>query len=105
MPLDPSGPRLGHRGSETSPAKSLLSKALMVIGGTVALASAFLLSIAFLAIGLAIVLIGGGYLWWKTRDLRKQLRAGMQQQAPAPAQSKSGRIIEGEAVSIERTRR
>ncbi len=103
MPLDPPGPRLGHRGAQTSPAKSLLSKVLMVIGGTVALASAFLLSIAFLAIGLAIVLIGGGYLWWKTRDLRRQLRARMNEQVPE--QRKSGRIIEGEAVSIERTRR
>ena len=105
MPRDPPGPRVGHRGSETPPAMSLLSKSLMVIGSTVAVASAFLLTIVFLAIGLAVALIGGGYLWWKTRDLRKQLRARMDEQAPAQPKAGRGRIIEGEAVPIERTGR
>jgi hypothetical protein len=59
------------------------------------LASGFVLSLTFLAIMLvvvlAVVLTFGGYLWWKTRDLRKEIRARMQ---PQPA----GDIIEGEVI-------
>jgi hypothetical protein len=48
------------------------------------------------------VLTVGGYLWWQTRELRRQMRARMQEQShPRP----SGRIIEGEVLSQERTRR
>lgn len=71
-------------------------------------ASAFVLSLVFLAIGFVIVLIGGGYLWWKTRELRKQMRERMQnvrmqeQFRPKPGSN----VIEGEVVSSsERTRR
>jgi ABC-type bacteriocin/lantibiotic exporter with double-glycine peptidase domain len=85
--------RIAYRGSAISQAKQLVLKALVVIGGTVMLVSAFLVSLVFVAIGLAVVLIFGGYLWWKTRDLRRQLRAQMQGQSQ-PA----GRVIEGEVI-------
>jgi O-antigen/teichoic acid export membrane protein len=98
MPLDQPGARIGYRGGVASRARQLASKALLVLGGTLMLASAFALSLVFLAIGLAVVLTVGGYLWWQTRDLRKQLRERMQ---TAPA----GRVIEGEVISRDQTRR
>lgn len=93
MDIDEPRARIGYRGSAMSRGKQIAVKALVVLGGTLMLASAFVLSLVFLAIGLAVVLIGGGYLWWQTRELRRQLRARMQ---PQPA----GDVIEGEVVSV-----
>ena len=64
------------------------------------LAGAFVISFVFLAIGLAVVLIFGGYLWWKTRALRGQLRARMQAHSQP-----GGQVIEGEVIPDDRTRR
>jgi hypothetical protein len=77
-------------------------KALAVLGGAVMLVSAFVVSLAFLAIGLAVVLTAGGYLWWQTRELRRQLRTGMQEQSQPRS---AGEVIEGEVISRDRTRR
>jgi hypothetical protein len=96
--------RIAYQGGALSQAKSLVLKALVVLGGTVMLASAFVVSLVFVAIGLAIVLIFGGYLWWKTRDLRKQLRAQMHAQMHEHSRPR-GQIIEGEVISSEPTRR
>jgi uncharacterized iron-regulated membrane protein len=92
--------RIAHRGSAISRAKHLALKTFVILGGAVMLASAFLVSLVFVAIALAVVLIFGGYLWWKTRELRSELRARMQGQSQ-PA----GRVIEGEVISREQTRR
>ena len=92
--------RIGYRGSAVSRVKDLALKSLVVLGGALILASAFVLSLVFLSIGLAVVLVFGGYLWWKTRELRRQMRAQMQAQSQ-PA----GQIIEGEVISPERIRR
>jgi len=100
MHLDEPRARIAYRGSAVSRAKQLALKTLVVLGGTVMLAGAFLVSLVFVAIGLAVVLIVGGYLWWKTRDLRAQLRERMQGQSQ-PA----GRVIEGEVISQEQPRR
>ncbi len=86
--------RIGHRGGVISRAKQLALKTVVVLGGAVVLVSAFVVSVTFIVIGLAVVLTFGGYLWWQTRDLRKQLRARMQ---PQPG----GEIIEGEVISRE----
>src|SRR5512134_1958579 len=100
MHLDDPRARIAYRGSAMSRAKQLALKTFVVLGGTVVLASAFVVSLVFVAIGLAVVLGFGGYLWWKTRELRRQLRAQMQgQHQPA------GEIIEGEVIPLERTRR
>ncbi len=104
MNLDEPHARLGHRGSAISRAKQLALKGLVFVGGAVMLVSAFVVSLTFLAIGLVVVLIAGGYLWWQTRDLRRQLRARMQEQSQPEPQSR-GQVIEGEVVSRESTRR
>jgi protein-S-isoprenylcysteine O-methyltransferase Ste14 len=100
--MNPDEPRarIAYRGSAITQAKHLVLKALIVVGGTVMLVSAFMVSLIFVAIGLAVVLLFGGYLWWKTRELRKQLRVRMQEQSQ-PA----GRVIEGEVIPQDRTRR
>jgi len=100
MHLDEPRARIGYRGSAVSRAKHLALKALVVLGGAVTLVSAFLLSLVFVAIGLAVVLTVGGYLWWQTRELRRQMRARMQGQ-----QQSAGDVIEGEVISPERDRR
>jgi 4-hydroxybenzoate polyprenyltransferase len=102
MQLDEPRERIGYRGSAVSRAKVLAAKALVVLGGTLVLASAFVLSFVFLAIGLAVVVIVGGYLWWKTRDLRRQIRAGMREQSQPRS---AGDVIEGEVISHDRTLR
>jgi len=52
----------------------------------VLLVGAFVASVFVFAIVATAVLLVGGYLWWKTRELRRQLRA------------QKGRVIEGEVV-------
>jgi hypothetical protein len=94
--------RIGYQASALSRAKNLALKGLLVLGGAVTLVSAFVVSLVFVAIGLAVVLAVGGYLWWQTRDLRKQLRARMQEQSYSRP---GGVIIEGEVISREPTRR
>lgn len=101
MQFDHERPRLGHRGSVSSRAKDVLLKTVAVIGGGIALAGAFVLSLAFFAIAFAAILIVGGYLWWKTRAIRKQVRASMQdqmQQSQPPDD-----IIEGVVISRQHT--
>ena len=39
----------------------------------------------------------GGYLWWQTRELRRQMRERMQEQPEF-----AGDVIEGEVISHER---
>ena len=92
--------RIAYQGSAISRAKQLALKVFIVLGGTVVLASAFVVSMVFVAVGLVVVLSFGGYLWWKTRELRSQLGARMQEQ-----QQPAGRIIEGEVIPLERIRR
>jgi hypothetical protein len=88
--------RIGYRGSAVSRAKTLALKGVLVIGGALTLASAFVVSLVFVAIGFAVVLAVGGYLWWQTRELRRQMRARMQEQSQPRW---AGRIIEGEVIS------
>jgi hypothetical protein len=100
MQIDEPRTRIGYRGSAVSRAKHLALKTLVFLGGALMLASAFVLSVVFLATGLAVVLTVGGYLWWQTRELRRQMRARMQGQPRF-----AGEVIEGEVISHERTRR
>jgi ABC-type Fe3+ transport system permease subunit len=104
MHLDEPRARNSYQGSAISRAKQLALKSLVVLGGALMLASAFVVSVVFLAIGLAVVLTFGGYLWWKTRELRRQMRARVQGQSE-PQPRFAGDIIEGEVISQERTRR
>ena len=102
MQLDEPRARIGYRDTTISRVKLLAVKAFVVVAGVLTLASAFVLSLVFVAIGLVAVLGVGGYLWWKTRDLRRQMRERMQE----PLQARyADDVIEGEVISDVRTPR
>ena len=88
--------RIGYQDSAISRVKNFALKAFVVLGGAVLLASAFAISLVILVIALAVVLTFGGYLWWKTRELRRQMRERMQEQRQSPP---VGEVIEGEVIS------
>lgn len=78
-------------------APSLLGRIAAIILGAVFLTLAFMFSLALLAVAAVAGLLIGGYLWWKSRTLRKQIQEQMQQQMRA--QTPSGAlIIEGEVI-------
>jgi hypothetical protein len=86
---NPERPRLGYRdGRFGVRAPSLLTKVLAVVGGALVLVGAIAVSLVLFAIVLTGVVVFGTYLWWKTRDLRKQLRA----------RADEASIIEGEVI-------
>ncbi len=96
MQFDQGPQRLGYRGSVGSRAGDVLVKVVAVTAGIVLLMSAFVLSLVFFAVAFTVVLVAGGYLWWKTRDLRKQMRAQMQEQMQ-PRRSDDD-VIEGVVI-------
>lgn len=69
---------------------------------------ALMFSAVLLTIVLIVVVFGGTYLWWKTRELRKQMRnfppptqtATMQGDAFA-GEMFEGEVIEGEAIRVD----
>jgi hypothetical protein len=83
----------GPRGSLPAGKPGLLRKLAAFTLGAVALAGAFMISVVVLAVVATVGVVGGVYVWWRTRELRKrvaeQMRAREQEQ---------GRVIEGEVV-------
>lgn len=86
--------------------RKLLTVALLSVFAVVAL----MFSAVLLGLLLVLATVGGAYLWWRTRKLRRQFRAmqdGLRQMQEYSAQREvareepaSGRIIEGEAVYV-----
>ena len=66
----------------------LLGKVAAAVLGTIALVVAFMFSVVALAVVSVIVLIAIGYVWWKTRDLRRRLREN----------PPGGRVIDGDVI-------
>jgi membrane protein implicated in regulation of membrane protease activity len=66
----------------------LLGRLIAFAIGALLLIAAFMVSVVVFAIALAGALVIGGYLWWKTRELRRQMR----ERPPG------GHVIEGEAI-------
>jgi len=72
-------PRLGPgRRARTGSAPGLLSRIVGIALGTVVLAASLVVSVAVFAVLIVVAVIAGGYLWWRTRDLRRQVREQMQ---------------------------
>ena len=99
------------------PGQGPLARVLALLGAALALVLAFTFSLVFLAVVAVAGLLVWGYVWWKTRELRRQLRAagidgtsglggldgfarpaGQRDGAQPPAAT--GEIIEGEAVRV-----
>lgn len=70
------------------PAPGLMRKALAFATGAVLLAAGLIFSLLVLVVVTTGALMLWGFLWWKTRELRRELRAN----------PPGGRVIEGEAV-------
>ncbi len=79
---------------------------------TIALAGvALMFSAVLLAVILIVVVFGGSIFWWKTRELRKQMKQHMQNFQPLSGANKQsdifadaelkGQVIEGEAVRVD----
>jgi len=70
----------------------------LVVVSIVVVLAAFLF--VYIVIFAAVLL---GYLWWRTRTLRKNLRNVSQDSAPQGSDSQGGYVIEGEVIRETRT--
>lgn len=69
---------------------------LTLLAGVILLILGFMFSVVILAVIAVIGLVAWGYLWWKTRKLRRSMKTKMQAQ--------NGQIIDGEAIIVEEYR-
>ena len=72
---------------------SLLRKVVGATLGLAALVGAFMLSVVVLAVVATAGVIGGAWLWWRTRELRKRMTEQMRAREQA-----EGRVIDGEVI-------
>ena len=96
MQFDQERPLLGQRRGVYSTAMNVIVKVAAVTAGAIMLISALVLSIVFVVGAVAVLLVVGGYFWWKTRDVRKQMREQMRTQVRPPFAQ--GDVIEGVVV-------
>ena len=102
------------------PRQGPLARVLALLGAALALVLAFTFSLVFLAVVAVAALAIWGYVWWKTRELRRQLRAAgingvnglgglggadglagaAGRREGAQESAARGEIIEGEAVRV-----
>lgn len=91
----------------------LLRKAVTVVATALVVGVALMFSAVLLTVILCIGAVTFAYLWWKTRALRKQMRARMQDFPPHGANVEretftgdafAGEVIEGEAVRVDEPR-
>ena len=81
-----------------------LQKLLAAVVGLGVLALGLMFSAVLLVAGVVIGLFVWGYLWWKTRELRRAMRAARATAAHRSPPPAGGDIIEGEAVRVEEIR-
>ena len=100
MQFDQQRPLLGQRRGVNSTAMNAIVKVAAVIAGAIMLISALVLSIVFVVGALAVLLVIGGYFWWKTREVRKQMREQMRTQMGPQMRTRfaQGDVIEGVVV-------
>ncbi|MCB1915129.1 MAG: CPBP family intramembrane metalloprotease [Rhodocyclaceae bacterium] len=107
MPIpDPRFDRLLQGQSARPQGGNWLQKAGAVVVTLVVFALAMTFSVVLFAVVASIGLLVWGYLWWKTRDLRKAMREHVRAQqdtggrtggAPGPATTR-GDVLEGEVI-------
>jgi predicted membrane protein len=78
----------------------LFTRILTVAAGVLVLIGAVAISFVVFVIALAVLIMVGGYVWWKTRHLRRQLKEQLNaQRSDTPrADVPRGDIIEGEVI-------
>lgn len=92
----PDDPRIPY---QTPQRPGLLAKALTLLVTTALLVLGFMFSLLLVGFAVALALIAWGYLWWKTRRLRRHLRE--QAASMDRAGTADGSVFEGEAVRVE----
>jgi uncharacterized membrane protein len=83
-----------------SPAKSagLLRKLVALIVTATLVGLVLMFSVVLLAIIIVVGAIAGIYLWWKTRELRKQMRDFASRAAVREEKARENDVIEGEVI-------
>lgn len=91
MRIDEEQPKLYGAGTPPRPpALGFLGKVLAVAAGVIVLVAALVFSLLLVAVVASVGVVAWAYLWWRTRDLRKQVRER------TPERPKDVTTIEGE---------
>jgi O-antigen/teichoic acid export membrane protein len=93
MPIYLQQTRFASNSSYTNSKPGFLRKVVTFAIGAGFLVLAFTLSVFMLAFVATAGLLSLGYVWWKTRDLRRQMRE----------QSRKEYVIEGEVIQDDRS--
>lgn len=72
---------------------------MAVVAGATLFTGAFLVSVVFFVVALAVGVVFGGWLLWRTRHLRKQMRDQAGQWSASPPDQRE--VIEGTVISSE----
>lgn len=107
--LNPNGTATGHIGEmhmkylphATATFPGLLRKAGGIVAATALAGLALMFSAVLLAILLCVGTLALAYLWWKTRELRKQMRNFPPHGAAMEQEEFEGEVIEGEVIRVE----
>ncbi len=90
-----------HLSGPSSNLPNALRKAAAVIATGALVGVAFMFSAMVLMALLALAGLGSAYLWWKTRELRKQMRNFPPRGGAMEREVFRGEVIEGEAVRVD----
>ena len=80
---------------------SLLRKAGAIVATTALAGVVLMFSAVLLAVVLSVGTVAFAYLWWKTRELRKQMRNFPPPGATMKHEVLRGELIEGEVIRVE----
>lgn len=85
-----------------SPAKSpgLLRKLAALIVTVAMVGLVLMFSAVLFAIIIVVGTIAWAYLWWKTRELRKQMRNFPPREVKREEQMSDGKVFEGEVIRV-----
>lgn len=95
--------------SSSGPA-GLLRKVVAIALALVLAVVVLMFSAVLLAVVLVIAIIGGAYLWWKLRHVRKLMQemqraqAAARQNQPSRGEVFEGEVIEGEVIRVDEPR-
>jgi hypothetical protein len=90
----------------TGGASGFLRKVAVAVVGAALLVLGIAFSVVFFAVALVVGAVAWGYVAWKTREVRREMRARMEEAAADPMRGAAsrenarGRVIEGEAVTV-----
>lgn len=90
----------------TGGSPGFLRKVAVAVVGAALLVLGIAFSVVFFAVALVVGATAWGYVAWKTRAVRREMRARMEEAAADPTygtasrETARGRVIEGEAVTV-----